>query len=128
MSVNAIVRRRDIELFWIMSVWTFPLGKALAFSGSTGQGNQPSSESSEMPSHPHTLRGSADDGDLTIPAAGRVLAKAQGQNLYNTANSLAMMAGEALTPAGGDQPHNNMQPYLTFYFCIALQGVFPPRT
>ena len=33
----------------------------------------------------------------------------------------------ALAPAGGDQPHNNLQPYLTFYFCIALQGVFPPR-
>jgi microcystin-dependent protein len=28
---------------------------------------------------------------------------------------------------GGDQPHNNMQPYLTLNFCIALQGVFPPR-
>jgi hypothetical protein len=38
------------------------------------------------------------------------------------------MAPEALAPAGGDAPHNNMQPYLTFYFCIALQGVFPPRT
>jgi microcystin-dependent protein len=35
-------------------------------------------------------------------------------------------APEALAPAGGDQPHNNLQPYLTFYFCIALQG-FPPR-
>jgi microcystin-dependent protein len=33
-----------------------------------------------------------------------------------------------LAPAGGDQPHNNMQPYLTLNFCIALQGVFPPRT
>ena len=28
---------------------------------------------------------------------------------------------------GADQPHNNLQPYLTFYFCVALQGVFPPR-
>ena len=34
---------------------------------------------------------------------------------------------QALAPAGGDQPHNNLQPYLTFYFSIALQGVFPPR-
>jgi microcystin-dependent protein len=45
-----------------------------------------------------------------------------------TNSNLVMMAPEALAPAGGDQPHNNMQPYLTFYFCIALQGVFPPRT
>ena len=36
-------------------------------------------------------------------------------------------SGKSLPPAGGDQPHNNLQPYLTFYFCIALQGVFPPR-
>ena len=35
---------------------------------------------------------------------------------------------QAIAPAGGDQPHNNMQPYLTLNFCIALQGVFPPRT
>jgi microcystin-dependent protein len=37
------------------------------------------------------------------------------------------MAPEALAPAGGDLPHNNMMPYLTMYFIIALQGVFPPR-
>jgi microcystin-dependent protein len=37
------------------------------------------------------------------------------------------MSDQSLTPAGGDQPHNNMQPYVTLYFCIALQGVFPPR-
>jgi microcystin-dependent protein len=32
-----------------------------------------------------------------------------------------------MPPAGGSQPHNNMQPYLTVNFNIALQGVFPPR-
>ena len=37
------------------------------------------------------------------------------------------MAPQALAPAGGSLPHNNMQPYLTLNFCIALQGVFPPR-
>ena len=37
------------------------------------------------------------------------------------------MARAGVAPAGGDQPHNNLQPYLTFYFNIALQGVFPPR-
>jgi microcystin-dependent protein len=38
-----------------------------------------------------------------------------------------MMALQALAPAGGSLPHNNMQPYLTLNFCIALQGVFPQR-
>jgi microcystin-dependent protein len=37
------------------------------------------------------------------------------------------MNASSLSPAGGDQPHNTLQPYLTFDFCIALQGVFPPR-
>jgi microcystin-dependent protein len=32
-----------------------------------------------------------------------------------------------MTLAGGGQPHNNLQPYLILNFCIALQGVFPPR-
>ena len=34
----------------------------------------------------------------------------------------------ALAIAGASLPHNNMMPYLTLNFCIALQGVFPPRT
>jgi microcystin-dependent protein len=40
---------------------------------------------------------------------------------------LTQLAINAWVPAGGSQPHNNMMPYLTFYFNIALQGVFPPR-
>jgi microcystin-dependent protein len=38
------------------------------------------------------------------------------------------MAFQAIGITGADQPHNNMMPYLTLNFCIALQGVFPPRT
>jgi microcystin-dependent protein len=37
------------------------------------------------------------------------------------------MATQALPPAGGSVPHNNLMPYLVVNFCIALQGVFPPR-
>ena len=38
------------------------------------------------------------------------------------------LAFQAMTPAGGSLPHNNMMPYLTLSYCIALQGVYPPRT
>ena len=48
--------------------------------------------------------------------------------MRRTPLALTPLAGEALAPAGGDAPHNNMMPYLTFNFCIALQGVYPPRT
>ena len=40
-----------------------------------------------------------------------------------------MQMGPLATGVTGQEfPHNNMMPYLTFNFCIALQGVFPPRT
>ena len=83
---------------------------------------------SEIPSHSHTLQASSDDGDLKAPANTRVLARSTNGFLYqNVATGIQPMSGQALAPAGGDQPHNNMQPYLTCYFCIALQGVYPPR-
>jgi microcystin-dependent protein len=40
---------------------------------------------------------------------------------------LVGLAPETLARAGGGLPHNNMMPYLTLSFCIALQGVFPQR-
>ncbi|HEV7517724.1 MAG TPA: phage tail protein, partial [Thermoanaerobaculia bacterium] len=47
---------------------------------------------------------------------------------YAAPGALTQLNDNAIAPAGGDQPHNNMQPYLTLNFCIALQGVYPPRT
>jgi len=82
---------------------------------------------SEMPSHPHTLNCSIDDADLRIPSPARSMAKSSGGNMYAPANGNQMMAFQALPPAGGSLPHNNLQPYLTLNFCIALQGIFPQR-
>ena len=85
---------------------------------------------SEIPAHSHMLKAHAKDpGALTIPSPARVLARSSGQNLYssNLGSGVAAMSAQALTPVGGDQPHNNLMPYLTLNFCIALQGVFPPR-
>jgi microcystin-dependent protein len=103
-------------------------GLSLHDLGETGGSETVSLLESEIPAHSHALRASLDDGDLAIPAPSRTLAKSQQANAYSTTATLAAMAGEALAPAGGDQPHNNLMPFLTFYFCIALQGVFPPRT
>jgi microcystin-dependent protein len=59
-----------------------------------------------------------------------LLAHSNGAFAYqeNSSSGLVNMSFSAIAPAGGDQPHNNLQPYLTLNFCIALQGVFPPRT
>lgn len=84
---------------------------------------------SEIPSHSHTLRAAADPGELQTPGPNRVLARSSGANVYHATSgaSLVSMSQAALAPAGGDQPHNNMMPYLTLNFCIAMQGIFPPR-
>lgn len=85
---------------------------------------------SEIPSHAHTMRASNDAANSNQPA-GALVARpfGRGNNIFNTANaSLVAMSDQALARVGGDAPHNNMMPYLTLSFCIALQGVFPPRT
>jgi len=80
---------------------------------------------SEMPAHSHSFSQSVRPSDGVDPAG---LGLGTGNNIYATAGNLQAMAFQATTVAGGDQPHNNMMPYLTCYFNIALQGVFPPRT
>jgi microcystin-dependent protein len=85
---------------------------------------------SEMPAHTHALRANPQLGDAPSPAADRSIARLGSINIYQTTSNanLTPMAPQSLQPAGGDLPHNNLQPYLTLNFCIALQGVFPTRT
>jgi microcystin-dependent protein len=102
-------------------------GLSLHDLGETGGSETVTLLESEIPAHSHAQRAASDDGDLAAPSPNRVLGRSQGGFAYGVAQNLVPMADTALAPAGGDQPHNNLQPYLTFYFCIALQGVFPPR-
>jgi microcystin-dependent protein len=83
---------------------------------------------SEIPAHVHGVMagGNFDVGDINDPT-NNIMAKSASGFAYFTAQNLTGMSDESLVPAGGDFPHNNMQPYLTLNFCIALQGVFPPR-
>ena len=83
---------------------------------------------SEIPSHAHTLSGSNQPGEDPTPA-GEALARSVGASLYQTTTNanLVPLAFQALSVSGGSLPHNNMQPYLTLNFNIALVGIFPPR-
>ncbi|MDQ2079111.1 tail fiber protein [Xanthobacteraceae bacterium Astr-EGSB] len=103
-------------------------GLSLHDLGETGGSETVTLLETEIPSHSHTARVSARPANEN-DAAGQYWATTT-VNAYSTAANFtrANLSPNALAPAGGDQPHNNMQPYLTFYFCIALQGVFPPRT
>jgi microcystin-dependent protein len=100
-------------------------GLSLHDLGETGGSETVTLLESEIPVHSHALRASSEDDDSTLPAGQ---APGQLSVIYAPPGSpLVTMAPESLAPAGGDQPHNNLMPYLTFFFCIALQGVFPPR-
>jgi microcystin-dependent protein len=77
---------------------------------------------SELPAHAHAML--ADPGTATT-ANPATAAPATGEtDLYHSTGDQV----ELLGVAGGDQPHQNMQPSLTLSYCIALQGVFPPRS
>ncbi len=83
---------------------------------------------SEMPAHNHALRASVEPGDNTVPSPQMALGVSAGATAYVSGTpNLQPMSTSALPPAGGSVPHTNMQPYLTMSFCIALQGIFPPR-
>lgn len=84
---------------------------------------------SEIPSHSHALMSLPAPGNQPTPS-GNTFARVTGATPYlpPAGAPLVSLSGNALSPAGGDQPHNNMMPYLTLNFCIAMQGVFPPRT
>jgi len=82
---------------------------------------------SEIPAHSHAVSASLADGTSQTPA-GEKLATGVGIGQYAAPGALTQLSPNALTPAGSSLPHNNMQPYLTMNFNIALQGVFPPRT
>jgi microcystin-dependent protein len=81
---------------------------------------------SEMPGHNHGLLADFTDAQDSLSPANAGLCQA---TMYSAATTpLVQLAPGALAPAGGSQPHNNLMPYLTLNFCIALQGVYPPRT
>jgi microcystin-dependent protein len=101
-------------------------GLSLHDLGETGGSETVTLLESEIPAHTHQVSASQADALSRIPEGSRP-ATGIGAGLFGTPGSTTSLATQALAPTGGDQPHNNMQPYLTCYFTIALQGVFPQR-
>jgi microcystin-dependent protein len=111
-------------------------GLSLHVLGETGGTPFVSLLQSEIPSHTHvpqvsTTAATSNQGTNMVVGAARY---DDGQGTTgdvstfsaNVNNPLVQLSPFALALAGGAQPHNNMQPYLTLNFCIALQGIFPP--
>ncbi|MNS86499.1 Phage Tail Collar Domain protein [compost metagenome] len=82
---------------------------------------------SEIPSHNHNLIVSSLNSQSTTPINNN-LGRGNPVKVYTSGGSMTTMGIQSIAPTGSDQPHNNLMPYVTMYFCISLQGVFPPRT
>ncbi|MCU0496010.1 MAG: tail fiber protein [Anaerolineae bacterium] len=81
----------------------------------------------EMPAHSHAFNAVSGLAERSNPS-NNLYATADGENLYvSSPAGLTMMNPQMTNVAGTSFPHNNMMPYLTLNFCIALQGIFPPR-
>jgi microcystin-dependent protein len=91
---------------------------------------------SELPIHQHFFMASSTPGTVESAPGNQLGVGASGTktqnyfaNLYspNAAAATTVMSPQAIARRGDSLPHNNMMPYLTLNFCIALQGIFPAR-
>jgi len=103
--------------------------------GETGGEDTVTLLDTQMPSHNHTMAAIADSATAGLPAAGLAPAMGHGQGraAFNigafTSNApTTTLAPGSVSPSGGGEPHNNIQPSLVMNWCIALQGIFPSRS
>ena len=98
------------------------------FIGQEGGSEGVALTTAQIPPHTHGWRvcsapGTADlekGGDPNEPIA-------TGYTAFNAGPATSALAAGSTSQAGGGVPHQNMAPYLVINFCIALQGIFPPR-
>ena len=87
--------------------------------------------STEMPAHNHNIMASGQPSSTgqSGPSGTMCLARGFGGSPYKATpfTNSVVMAPQTLSLAGGSLPHQNMMPYLTLNYCIALQGIFPAR-
>jgi microcystin-dependent protein len=103
-----------------------PLHKGSGFTQGQAGGEQAHTlTSAEMPAHAHIAQGTTSNADSDVPT-GKLLGAAN--NAYAPPGNLTTLHPATITNIGGSQPHENMQPYLTVSFCVALIGIFPSQT
>jgi microcystin-dependent protein len=98
--------------------------------GATGGSDSVTLLETEIASHTHNVNvNAADSATLTQPGPQVVISRSSGGPAYqrDTTNNLVRMAQQTITTGISPAPHNNLQPYLTLTFIIALQGVYPQR-
>ena len=82
--------------------------------------------SSEMPMHLHFANAISTTASTNLPT-GNLVANSTPNTVYGPVQSLSPLNPTTIGNVGGNQPHENEQPYLVLSFCIALQGIFPSQ-
>ena len=84
---------------------------------------------SEMPAHSHAFVGTSANGGAKIPTGTILATSSTAANMFYAADTspLQPLSPASVSTIGGSQPHQNMQPYLTMNYCIALVGMYPAR-
>jgi microcystin-dependent protein len=96
------------------------------FEGETGGTDQVTLLPSEIPSHSHTLSATA-SATSASPTGAALAPPVNGASVYHLPSAAVPMAAGAVGSAGGSSPHPNRHPALSLMYCIAMQGIFPPR-
>jgi microcystin-dependent protein len=85
----------------------------------------------QIPSHRHTLLASSSSAGAVSAPAGLVPSANSNSGVLpyaaGTATPVVSMAATAVTMAGGNQPHENMPPFLCLSHIIAVEGIFPSQ-
>lgn len=89
----------------------------------------------QMPSHSHTVNSVSGQGDkggpnsdfLSAPGANDGSLKYNDLKMYHDGPATATMDPGMIASTGGNQPQNNIQPVQVLRYCVALEGLFPPR-
>jgi microcystin-dependent protein len=91
--------------------------------GEVGGQNSVTLFTSQLAAHIHPIGASSATANTAAPSSSTTLAKTTA-SVYGTAVNMAPMASQLI---GGNQPHENRQPFLVLTFIIAMQGIFPSR-
>jgi len=83
---------------------------------------------SQVPAHIHSLQASTNATTLNAPSGNAFATSPTAYPIYADVANLVPVNTGTIGLEGGGTAHNNMQPFLVINFCIALTGIYPPRS